>query len=332
MAKKGINPENVPAGPDVLQLVTYFTDTEDTPGGGPTHWIWVASPTEIYEPENDVSETTDYGIVDLEAGIQSASKKNKTMLENIRAMQLELQVSKGKKEEEERKEKKQALEREKEMNEMPQKDGSILAVIKPITNLAILPNEDKAPTNTDETMTPIGDKQEETIDDVVIKNPPVVTQAGEEEEESEWATKSEQSMQASKLSPDTQSNKKLKSIQKAPPAKGRTNKRLREQIDRFQPNSFPRPKRRPTKRVKEIYYMPNSFTLAVGKHFCGEDSKQAANCLNSKVSDMGDRPLELLWYPELNENKWTTGLGYGPDQKDRKSALKYCMHSMNIPS
>jgi hypothetical protein len=112
-AKKGLHPENVPVGPNVVQLVTYCTDTEDTPGGGAKHWIRVATPTEIYEPEQDLGNTTDYGIVELEAGIDGENKNDETMLENIRAMQLELNVAKAKKEEEERKKKNKSLEREK---------------------------------------------------------------------------------------------------------------------------------------------------------------------------------------------------------------------------
>jgi hypothetical protein len=127
----------------------------------------------------------------------------------------------------------------------------------------------------------------------------------EEEPGNQSATESEKSIQAAK------SNKKsrLKAGLKAPPAQGRTTKKCtRKQIDRFQPSSFAQPKQCPTKRVKEVYYMPNLFTLAVGKMFCGEDSKEAANCLNSKVSDMGDRPLAFLGDPELNENKWDNWL------------------------
>ena len=99
-AKNGLHPENVPAGPNVLQLITYFTDTEDTPGGGAKHWIRVATPTEPYEPEEDLGNTVDYGIVELEAEIEGQNKNDKTVQENIKEMALELKVAKERKVEE----------------------------------------------------------------------------------------------------------------------------------------------------------------------------------------------------------------------------------------
>jgi hypothetical protein len=161
-AKNGLHPETVPAGPNVLQLITYFTDTEDTPGGGAKHWIRVATPTEPYEPEQDLGNTVDYGIVELESEIEGGNKNDKTLQENIREMALELKGAKDKKVEEDRKKKKKSLEREKEKKEDTQQAGSILAVMNPLKK---------------------------------VGTPPMVTQAGEEEpdeKESESATESKQ--------------------------------------------------------------------------------------------------------------------------------------------
>jgi hypothetical protein len=105
-AKNGLHPENVPAGPNVVQLITYFTDTEDTPGGGAKHSIRVATPPEPYEPEEDLGNTVDYGIVELEAEIEGQNKNDKTVQENIKEMALELKVAKERKGEEDIKKKK----------------------------------------------------------------------------------------------------------------------------------------------------------------------------------------------------------------------------------
>ena len=228
------------------------------------------------------------------------------------------------------------MEREKERKENNQKPGSILAVKNPpmVTQAGEEEADEKESLSATESEQSMKASQSKKKKKQLSKLPTHDEEQVQEGKGDESATESEKSHSKSKPILETQPPKspKLKKIRKAPSPNRRLTKRLREDIDRFKPNAFSRPKRRRTKRIKEVHYMPNRFTLAVAKNYCGDNSKEAANCLNSKVSEMGDRPLEFLGDPKINEKKWTTGVGYGPDQTNRKDALKYCMHSMNLPA
>jgi hypothetical protein len=78
-ASEGIHPDRVPAGPNVLQLVTYHTDTKDEVAGGGQHFIRVASPNEEYKPTTILDNLTDFGSTDdskkTDAAIAEASKQ-----------------------------------------------------------------------------------------------------------------------------------------------------------------------------------------------------------------------------------------------------------------
>ena len=60
----GVHPDRVPSGPEVLQVIRYNTDLGDDIGGGPLHWIRVATSKVEFTRTKGLDNMVDYGVTD----------------------------------------------------------------------------------------------------------------------------------------------------------------------------------------------------------------------------------------------------------------------------
>jgi hypothetical protein len=71
------HPERVPAGPNILQLMTYNTDSSSTEfGDGPEHFIRVNSKASSYEPTIILDTLIDYGTMATDANVGAKTDKS----------------------------------------------------------------------------------------------------------------------------------------------------------------------------------------------------------------------------------------------------------------